>query len=80
MNVSDAIRKRRSIRKYKKGFEIPEEHIKRILEAGMMAPSAKNTRPWEFVVLKSEEAKDKILQLGVDHFICDFTEIDFEWF
>lgn len=63
MNVSDAIRKRRSIRKYKKGFEIPEEHIKRILEAGMMAPSAKNTRPWEFVVLKSEEAKDKAIEI-----------------
>ena len=28
----------------------------------------------------SEEAKDKILQLGVDHFVHDFTEIDFEWF
>ena len=63
MNVSDAIRKRRSIRKYKIGVKIPDEHIKRILEAGMMAPSARNTRPWEFVVLKSEEAKEKAVNI-----------------
>lgn len=59
MNVSDAIRKRRSIRKYKAGIRIPDDHVKKILEAGMMAPSARNTRPWEFVVLKSDEAKEK---------------------
>ena len=28
----------------------------------------------------SEEAKEKILQLGVDYFIRDFTEVNFEWF
>ena len=52
MNLSDVIRARRSIRKYKPGIEIPEEHMKTILEAGMMAPSACNTRPWEFFVIK----------------------------
>ena len=63
MNVSDAIRKRRSIRKYKPGIKIPDEHIQKILEAGMMAPSARNTRPWEFVVLKSDEAKEKAVDI-----------------
>ena len=63
MNVSEAIRKRRSIRKYKPGYEIPQEHIKKMLEAAMMAPSAKNTRPWEFVVLKSDEAKQKAIEI-----------------
>jgi len=63
MNVSEAIKNRRSIRKYKSGIKIPDEHIKTILEAGMMAPSAKNSRPWEFVVLKSEEAKEKALNI-----------------
>ena len=59
MNVSEAIRNRRSVRKYKPGHTMPEEHLTTILEAAMMAPSACNTRPWEFVVLKSEEAKLK---------------------
>lgn len=43
MNTSEAIRLRRSIRKYKKA-DIPDEHIKLILEAAMHAPSACNTR------------------------------------
>lgn len=63
MNLKDAVRERRSIRKYKSGIEIPDEHLKTILEAGMMAPSACNTRPWEFVVIKSDEAKEKALQI-----------------
>jgi len=63
MNLNDAIRNRRSVRKYKAGNTMPEEHLKMILEAAMMAPSACNTRPWEFVVLKSEEAKLKAKKL-----------------
>lgn len=62
MNVSEAIRKRRSIRKYVK-CDMPENDIKMILEAGMMAPSAKNTRSWEFVVLKSNDAKQKAISI-----------------
>lgn len=63
MNLSEAIRNRRSIRKYKGNSEMPDEHIKSILEAAMMAPSALNTRPWEFVVLKSKESKEKALKV-----------------
>ena len=62
MQISEAIQNRRSIRKYKPNLSIPDEHIKQILTAAMMAPSACNTRPWEFVVLKSEESKKKALQ------------------
>lgn len=63
MELKDVIKGRRSIRKYQKGVEIPDEHIKSILEAAMMAPSAKNIRPWEFVVLKSEDAKNRAVAI-----------------
>ena len=33
-----------------------------MLEAAMMAPSACNSRPWEFVVVKSEEKKQEIME------------------
>lgn len=62
MNVSEAIRNRRSVRKYIKS-QIPKDDIKKILEAAMMAPSAKNTRPWEFVVLQSEQSKIKAMKI-----------------
>lgn len=60
MNTLEAIRSRRSIRKYKKGVQIPKEDVKQILEAAMMAPSACNTRPWEFVVVENREKLDEL--------------------
>ena len=62
MNALETIRSRRSIRKYKEGAEIPKEDLKQILEAAMMAPSACNSRPWEFVVIESQEIKEKIME------------------
>lgn len=62
MQLSDAIRDRRSVRKYVE-YDMPDEDIRTILEAGMLAPSAKNTRPWEFVVLKSREAKERAMKV-----------------
>lgn len=60
MNCSDVIRDRRSIRKYKPGIIIPQEDIETMLEAAMMAPSARNTRPWEFFVVTNREVMKKL--------------------
>jgi len=60
MTISKAIRKRRSIRKFKPGAEVTDEQIKSMLEAAMMAPSACNTRPWEFIVIKDRKKLDQI--------------------
>jgi nitroreductase len=60
MTVLEAIRKRRSIRKFKSGAEVTDEQIKALLEAAMLAPSACNTRPWEFIVVKSREKLEQI--------------------
>lgn len=61
MEVTKAIRARRSIRKYKCDIEIPQKDIDLMLEAAMMAPSAFNSRPWEFVVVKSKEKRKEIM-------------------
>ncbi|MDR0948868.1 MAG: nitroreductase family protein [Lachnospiraceae bacterium] len=62
-DVSTVIRERRSIRKYQKGKEIPQNDIDMMLEAAMMAPSANNQRPWEFIVIKSEELRKEIMKV-----------------
>jgi nitroreductase len=62
METSIAIRERRSIRQYRPG-EIPREDIVSILEAAMMAPSARNARPWTFVVVTDKVTKDKIVKV-----------------
>ena len=60
MNATEAIRARRSIRKFIRGAEIPEEHLRLMLEAAMMAPSACNTRPWDFTVVRDQKAREGI--------------------
>ena len=62
MDCSEAIRARRSIRKYKKGVIIPREKVEKMLEAAMMAPSARNTRPWEFVVVENKELMKGLME------------------
>jgi nitroreductase len=52
--TEEVILKRRSVRNYKKE-QVPEFMIKRILEAGRFAPSAGNSQPWKFVVLRDPE-------------------------
>ncbi len=59
MDVLDVIRTRRSIRQYS-GDLIPEKDINKILEAGRWAPSADNSQPWTFVVLRSQEVRKKL--------------------
>ncbi|MDR2403344.1 MAG: nitroreductase family protein [Spirochaetaceae bacterium] len=62
MTLNEAIHARRSIRKYKKA-EVTQAQIDALLEAAMLAPSANNSRPWEFVVVQSREQLDKIVQI-----------------
>jgi nitroreductase len=59
MEFSEVIERRRSIRKYKK-IPISREKIEKILEAGRKAPSAFNTQPWHFIVVKDEELKRQL--------------------
>jgi nitroreductase len=50
MEVSEAISKRRSIRKYKRK-EMPREDVLKLLEAARTAPSGANRQPWEIVAI-----------------------------
>ena len=61
MDCTQTIRARRSIRKFKPDMPVPREAIEKMLEAAMMAPSACNTRPWEFFVAEGE-AKERLCQ------------------
>jgi len=56
MEVFEAIKKRRSIRRFRLET-IPDETLMSILEAGRLAPSAGNRQPWRFIVVKDAERK-----------------------
>jgi nitroreductase len=53
MDVSNAVRGRRSIRRFEQK-EVPQEVIREILEDALWAPSWGNTQPWEFYVVTGE--------------------------
>ncbi|MCK5673787.1 MAG: nitroreductase family protein, partial [Spirochaetales bacterium] len=55
MDLHELILERESIRSYNINRKIPEDILKRILEAGRLAPSAGNRQPWEFLLVSSEE-------------------------
>ncbi|MGF1587383.1 MAG: nitroreductase family protein [Bacteroidales bacterium] len=60
MDTIEAIRTRRSIRKFK-DISVSPEKIEAVLEAGMYAPSARNEQPWHFMVISDEALKDKLM-------------------
>lgn len=62
MNTIESIYNRRSIRKYK-NQEVSGEIINELLNAAMMAPSARNTQSWQFVVIKSRIILDKLSEI-----------------
>ena len=53
MTLEEAIKGRRSIRKFKEA-PIPEETIRAILDQARWAPSWGNTQPWEFYILTGD--------------------------
>ena len=60
MEFFEALRTRRSIRKYT-AEPVAQEDVRAMLEAAMLAPSASNRQPWHFVVVDDSE---KIREIG----------------
>ena len=61
MDLYEAIYKRRIVRDFK-DKTVPEETLKRIIDAGLQAPTHDHLRNWEFVILKEKEDKERALQ------------------
>jgi nitroreductase len=60
----DVVRRRRSIRTgFLKDKPVADELIEKILEAGRWAPSAGNSQPWEFIVIREPETREKIVEI-----------------
>jgi nitroreductase len=56
----DLVRKRRSIRNFRTD-PVPDEYVNKIIEAARYAPSGANSQPWEFIVVKDQAIKDRIV-------------------
>jgi nitroreductase len=65
MDVSAAIKGRRSVRSYK-DLEVESDKIQKILEAGRLSPSANNRQEWKFIVVKDAETKKKLAHAAMN--------------
>ena len=61
MELKEAIRKRRSVRKYR-DEKVPRGLLEEVLKTACWAPSAENAQPWYFVALTSDEALRELQQ------------------
>ncbi|MCK4662276.1 MAG: nitroreductase family protein [Bacteroidales bacterium] len=61
MSFIELAKRRYSSRNYL-NKNVEEEKIKQVLEAGRIAPSAKNSQPWHFIVISKKENLEKICE------------------
>ena len=59
MDLMTAIKTRRSVRRYKR-TPVDDQKIIECLEAARWAPSANNSQPWEFIIVKDAETRRKL--------------------
>ena len=69
--MSGVIEERRSIRKFETGKPVTKEQLKELLEAAMLAPSACNSRPWEFIAVTKREILDEIARVHPFAKMCE---------
>ena len=57
------IKERRSITFFDPNRDVPDEIIKEILNISALAPSGYNLQPWEVIVVKSKDKKEKLKEI-----------------
>jgi nitroreductase len=63
MDALEAIRTRRSIRKYRTD-PVPRELIETVIDAGRLAATGGNKQPWEFVVVTDPAKRAELAVMG----------------
>lgn len=63
-DLLNLIQSRQSVRKYSEKH-ISDEDLRKILEAGRLAPSWMNVQSWKFILVKSQENKDLLSKLSI---------------
>ncbi|HID17560.1 TPA: nitroreductase family protein [Candidatus Bathyarchaeota archaeon] len=70
MELFEAIFGRRSVRAFERE-EVPEEYLRKLIDAARFAPSAGNLQPWEFVVVRSEGTKRALAEAALRQYFIE---------
>ena len=63
MNVSDAIRMKRAVRKFQ-DTPLPDDVVQAILNAGRRSQSSKNDQGWQFIAIRDKAILKELSQTG----------------
>jgi nitroreductase len=66
MNTFDAIEQRRSVKYYDAGHEMPDEDVKKLLNAALLTPTSFNIQNYRFVVIRDKNIQGKIKEASWD--------------
>ena len=73
MEVYECVIARRTVRSFT-SETVPEQVVRRILQAGRMAPSSSDSQPWHFIVINSAETLQKLGEIATQGpFVADAT-------
>lgn len=83
MEVIEAIKNRRSIRKFKKD-KMSQEKIEKVLEAARLSPSAMNNQPWNFILVSDKKGLEAVNEAcnqewNSPHIIIPVMDPDSSW-
>lgn len=79
MNVSDALKKRKSVRAYL-AKDVEKEKIEHILNCAKHAPSGVNTQPWQVCVVR-KDAKKRLDEKMINAFLSNEKEnMDYQYY
>ena len=59
MDLLNIMLHRRSVRNYTEE-SVKEEDLKQILQAGLLSPTGRNKKPWEFIVVQKKDVLEKM--------------------
>ena len=65
LSFFEAVRSRRSVRRYQ-ATPVPDEHLKEILDAARLAPTAGNQQPWKFLVVRDRGSIDRMREACIE--------------
>jgi nitroreductase len=74
LSFFETVKLRTSIRKFKPD-PIPEEDIRRMIEAASLAPCAGNQQPWRFLVVRDREKLMELKKVTIEEQVRMYSEM-----
>ncbi|MGM0682284.1 MAG: nitroreductase family protein [Thermodesulfobacteriota bacterium] len=68
MDFKDVVARRRAVNYFDPGREVTDDQLRRIVELAARSPSGFNLQPWNLIILREMEAKERLRKVAWDQF------------